>query len=115
MLHRQPEMPLIQRARMKPPLPQVPAAPAKTVDVLRVAKMRPADGPRQRILLVRNCHYMHVIAHQTIADYLQAIFLRLVFQEFQIHPPVVIGKEYILAIITPLSNMMGKSNCNCSG
>ena len=46
-------MPLIQRTGIEPSLPQVAAPAMKTVDILRIAKVRSADSFGQRILLVR--------------------------------------------------------------
>jgi len=56
-------VPLIHRASIEPSLPKVAAPAMKTVDILRVAKVRPADGPGRRILLVRDSDDMDMIAH----------------------------------------------------
>jgi hypothetical protein len=39
----------------------------------------------------------------------------LIFQKLQIHPPIIIDKEHILAVVAALRDMMGESNCYCSG
>ena len=87
----------------------------KTVDILRVAKVRPADGLCQRILLVRDSDDMDMIAHQAIAGQLQRVFVRLLFQKLQIHPAIIIHEEQIPAVVPALRDMMGESNCCCSG
>jgi len=50
--HRQPEVPLIQSAGIEPPLPQVAAAAVEAIDVLALAKVRPANGFGQRVFRV---------------------------------------------------------------
>ncbi len=58
---------------------------------------------------------MDMIAHQAIAGQLQRVLVRLLFQQLQIHPAIIIDKEHILAVIPALRDMMGESNCCCSG
>jgi hypothetical protein len=36
-------------------------------------------------------------------------------QQLQIHPPIIIHKEHILAVVAALGDMMGESYCYCSG
>jgi hypothetical protein len=84
------------------------AAPAmKAVDILRIAKMRSADCLGQRILLVRDSDNMDMIAHQAIADQLQRILVRLLFQKLHIHPAIIIDKEHTLTVVPALGDMMG--------
>ena len=87
----------------------------KAVNILRIAKMRSADCLSQRILLVRGSDDMDMIAHQAIAGQLQRILVRLLFQKLQINPSIIIDKEHTLAVVPALRDMMGESNCNCSG
>ena len=84
----------------------------KAVDILRIAKVRSADCFCQRILLVRNRDDMNMITHQAIADQLQRVLLRLLFQKLQIHPTIIINEEHILAVIPALGNMMGEISWN---
>ena len=90
-------------------------ASAKAVDVLRMAKVRSADGFGRRILLVRDRDYMDMIAHQAIAGQLRRVFVRLLFQQLQIHPAIIIHKEHIPAVVPALRDMMGESNGYCFG
>ena len=113
--HRQPEVPLIHRAGIEAFLPKVAAPAMEAVDILRIAKVRSADGPGQRILLVRDSDDMDMIAHQAIADQFQRVFVRLFFQQLQINPAIIIHEEHILAVVPALGDMMGESNCYCSG
>jgi hypothetical protein len=108
-------MSFIQSAGVKPPLPEMPAAPVHTIDILRVAKGRPADGSRQRFLLVRYRDKMNVIGHKTICKNLQFILIALLFKQLKKDIAVVIDKENVLAIIAPLSDMMRAINCDYSG
>ena len=87
----------------------------KTVDILRIAKVRSANSPGQRILLVRDSDDMDMIAHQAIADQFQRVLVRLLFQQLQIHPSIIIHEEHILAVVPALRDMMGEPDCYCSG
>jgi len=100
---------------IEPSLPKVAAPAMEAVDILRIAKVRSADGPGQRILLVRDSDDMDMIAHQAIADQFQRVFVRLFFQQLQINPAIIIHEEHILAVVPALGDMMGESNCYCSG
>ena len=108
-------MPLIERAGVETPLPQMAAATMKAIDILRVAKMRSADGFCKRILGVRDRDDMDVIAHQTIADKFKGVLVRLLFQKLQVYPAVIVHEEYGVAIIAALRYMMRKSYRYCSG
>jgi len=44
----------------------------------------------------------------------QAVPLRLLSQQFQTHPPVVVDEEHILKVVAPLCDMMGTTNRDCS-
>ena len=69
----------------------------------------------QRILLVRKRHQMDVIGHQAVGEDLQAVLLGLLLQKLQVHPPVVIYEEHVLAVIPTLRNMMGAPHGDGSG
>ena len=58
---------------------------------------------------------MGMIAHKAIADQFQRVFVRLLLQQLQIHPAIIIYKEHILAVVNAMGDMMGESNCYCSG
>ena len=113
--HCQPEVPLIQSTGIEPSLPKVAAPAAKAVDILRIAKVCSADGFCQRILLVWDRDDMDMIAHQAVANKLQRVLVRMSFQKLQIHPSIIIDEENILTVVTALRDMMGESNCCCSG
>jgi hypothetical protein len=91
------------------------AAPVEAVDILRVAKVGPADGLGQRLLLVGNRHQMNVVGHQAVGEDLQAVLLGLLLQKLQVHPPVVIHKEHVLAVVPALCDMMRAPNGDGSG
>jgi len=55
-----------------------------------------------------------VIVYQAIAEDLQAVFVRLFGQQLQIHPPIIVDEEYVLAVVVPLCDVMGTTNRNCS-
>lgn len=85
----------------------MPAAIVHTINVLRVAKCRPADGVCQRGLLARYRYKMDVIGHKTICKNLEAIFVGLLLEQPKKDTAVVIDKENILTIIPSLRDMMG--------
>jgi len=91
--HRQQEMLLVKRARVESALPEMPAALVKPVDVLRVSKVRSPHGLGQRVLGLRYPDNVNVIAHQTIADDVQAVFAGLIGEQLQIYKPIIIDKE----------------------
>jgi hypothetical protein len=70
-------MPIFEGTGVEPSLPEMPGPLVETVDVLAIAKVGPPYPLGQRILLMRDRHQMHVIAHQTVAEHLQIILGRL--------------------------------------
>jgi len=92
----------------------VAAALVEAVDVLGVAEVRSAYGLGQRILGPRGRDDVNVIAHETIADDVQAVFGGLVGEQLQIYTPIVIYKEHVLTIVSPLGDMMSTPGHNCS-
>jgi hypothetical protein len=56
---------------------------------------------------------MDVIAHKTISEDIQPVFHRLLSEQLQIHTPIVIDEEDILAIISTLRDMMSAPGHNC--
>lgn len=90
------------------------AALVKPVDVLRVSEVRSAYGFGQRILGLRCRDDVNVIAHEAIADDVQAVLPGLIAEQLQIYMPVIVNKKYILAIISPLRDMMSTPRHNCS-
>jgi hypothetical protein len=51
-----------------------------------------------------------VIIHQAIAGDFKSVFFRLLFQQIKINAAIIIYKEYTLAIVTSLSDMMCESD-----
>jgi len=78
--------------------------------------MRPANGFGQRIFATWDRHEMHVISHQTVSEDLQAVDRRLILQQRQIRPAIVVNEENILAIIATLRYVMRRArnhySCN---
>ena len=89
------------------------AALVKPIDVLRVAKVRSAYGLGQRIFGLWYGDDMNVIAHETIADDIQAVFRGLLGEQFKIYMPIIIYKENILTIIPSLGDMMSTPGHYC--
>ena len=94
-------------------MPEVAAALVEAVDVLRVAEVRAAYGVGQGIFGLRGRDDVNVIGHETIAGDVQAVFDGLVGEQLKIYMPIIIDKEYILTIISSLSDMMSTPGHNC--
>jgi hypothetical protein len=107
------EMLLVKRARVESALPEMPAALVKPVDVLCVSKMRSSYGLGKRTLGLRYPDNVNVIAHQTIADDVHAVFAGLIGEQLQIYMPIIIDKENVLAIISTLGDVMSTPGRNC--
>lgn len=104
-------MDLIQRARKESILPQVAATAVEPVDVLGVELVRAFQDVGQGGFAVRHDDEMDVIGHQAVTFYSQIKTFRRFGQEGQENLPVIIDEENILAIITPLGNVMS-TTCN---
>jgi hypothetical protein len=48
---------------------------------------------------------MHVVAHEAVGKDLQAVLVRLLLQKLQVHLPVLVYKEHILAVVPALRDM----------
>ena len=81
------------------------------VDVLGVELIRAFHDVGQRGVVVRGDDEMDVIGHQAVAFYGQVETLRRFGQEGQEYLPVIIDEEDVLAVITPLGNVMS-TTCN---
>ncbi len=86
-------------------MPEMSAALVKAVDILRVAKVRPAYGFGKRIPGPRYRDDVDVIAHKAIADDVQPVLTGLIREQLQIHIPIIIDKENVLTVIPPLRDM----------
>jgi len=85
----------------------------EAVDILRIAKVRAAHRFGERILCLRYSDYVNVVGHETIADDVQAVFGGLLGEQLQIYMPIIIDKEYVLTIVSPLGDMMSTLGHNC--
>ncbi len=67
--------------------------------------MRSPHGLGKRIIGPRYPGNVNVIAHQTIADDVQAVFAGLIGEQLQIYKPIIIDEENVLTIISSLGDM----------
>ena len=56
-----------------------------------------------------------MIAHQTIRQNLQTMFVGIVLQKFQVTSPVFVGEEHVFTTITALRDVMRHSGNHRSG
>ena len=88
-------------------LPQV-AAPALTlIDDLCVAAMCFPDGARKGFLVVRNCHQVDVIGHETVGPDGDTMVLAPTVHEVDIREVVGAGEEGLESAVASLGYVMG--------
>ena len=97
---------LIHGTGVESVLPEMSATAVETVDVLSVKEVRPPDGQGKGILARGGGNEMDVVSHQAIAFDLQAELSGLHRQQTKIDPPIIVHKEYVLAVVPPLRDMM---------
>lgn len=102
-------MPLIQRAGKESVLPEMAAAAVQPVDVLAIEPVSAADDSGQRMGLAGNDHEVDVIGHQAVGQDSQPMPRRLLGQQIEIGPSVVIDEEDILAIVAALDDVVGQA------
>ena len=84
----------------------MPAAFLGVVQRLRIFRVRPSEGARQRILVLRYGHQVNMIGHQAITGDLGAVSAGVPRQQIQVKPAIIHGVEYLLAIIAALRDVM---------
>ena len=104
--NRRPQVRLIKRRRVKPPLPKVPAPPLPAVDVRGVLRAQPPHRPAERVDRHGNRHEVHVVGHQAVGPDPQAAGLALVGQQRQELAAVGVGEEHVLAAVAALRQVM---------
>ncbi len=99
----------VHREREEAILPQVPASAMQLVDVFGVEPMRAADGQCKRIGALGGDDQMHVIRHEAIRENREAVALRLLCEDSQIGPSIIVAEEDILAVVAALRDMVGQT------
>jgi hypothetical protein len=56
-----------------------------------------------------------MVGHEAIRENIDLVFFGIVLQPSQIDEMIIIAKEYVLAAITPLGNMMRHAGADGSG
>jgi len=85
---RLPQVALIQRTAMKPPLPHMPAGDMRSVPISGLTPMRGLQHRRQGLRSQRDHHEMHVVRHQTVAEHRQTLHAHRVAEQIQINHPL---------------------------
>ena len=112
---RRDEMMIVQGAREKSVLPEMPAASVETVDVLRVDQVRAADGAGERILVGGRGDQVDVVRHEAIAGDDEAELFRLLFQDGEVTAAIVVDEKSILAVVPTLRDVMRNPRDDDSG
>ena len=66
------------------------------------------DGSSQGIFVTRCGNQMNMVGHQAPSLNLKTKFLCLFFEQIKIDQPIIVKKEYVLTVVTPLGDMMRK-------
>ncbi len=68
--------------------------------------MRDTECPRDRICFLRHCNKVNMIIHKTIGKDIKVMFSAVISYKRKILFPIVVIAEYILTVITPLSDVV---------
>ncbi len=90
-------------------LPEVSAAAAEPVDVLRIDEMGAPDGQVERILPCRGGDKVDVVGHETVSQDVHLMFAALLAQEVEVGNAIGIYKKHVLAVVPTLGDMVGQS------
>ena len=113
---RRPEVFIIERAGEESPLPQMPADCLRPVHVLRIAQIERFHDQRERIGACRNADKVDVVGHEAIGQYFEPMLDRVLQEQLQISPAVVVAEEDVIASIAALGDvMMGETRDDYSG
>ena len=112
---RRPEVFFIERAGEESPLPQMPADCLRPVHVLRIAQIERFHDQRERIGACRNADKVDVVGHEAIGQYIETMLDRVLQEQLQISPAVVVAEEDVIAAIAALGEVMGKTRDDNSG
>jgi len=99
-------MVVVQRARVKSPLPNVTSGSMRSIPRCGVPSVRLLQSLGQRVDLLRNDRQMHVIGHQTVAQGLQLMWLDLFPHRSSKNQTLAIGSENELPSISVLRDVM---------
>jgi hypothetical protein len=69
----------------------------------------------QRIGFLRRDHQMHVIGHETVTQNSGAMADGIVTEQIEVSVAIAEGTEYRLAVVAPLSDVMGNAGKHDSG
>jgi hypothetical protein len=64
------------------------------------------------VFVLGNNNHVNMIVHKAISPYFQSTLFRVSVQKIQIKSTIVIGKEYVLAPVASLSDMMRNTGNN---
>ncbi len=87
-------------------LPQVAATIVESVDVLAVVEMGASNDLGQRFLMLGHTDDMDMVVHEAVGVYTQSVLLGVVTQKCEIHTPVIVNREDILAVVAALSDVV---------
>ena len=87
-------------------MPQVPATAVKAIDVLRVEKVRSADGLGERFGAARSGDEVDVVRHEAVGVDGEAEAIGLPLENLQVHAIVGVDEEDVLAVVATLGDVM---------
>ena len=108
------EVPLIEGAGKKAPLPQVARRIPLAVEILGIEHVHGIECSGQRLLAAGNADNMDMVRHEAPGPYIEAVFGRKNGEGLQIPRIIAIFGEDGLPVIPPLRDVVGVTNCNRS-
>jgi hypothetical protein len=102
-----PKVPVVERARIEPSLPDMPARAMLRVPIRRVSSVRLLQRRSQTVRLMRHQHQMNMIGHQAVAHYGGPVLRGIFPQQPQINFPVSVPAQNELPCVSALRHMMG--------
>jgi len=104
----------IHQERGKAPLPQMAFPFFSKINLPRVTSMGLTDCPAKTFWVIRNSNQVHMVWHQAISPYFNAVFTTPLGHELDVIPVITITEKCILPAVSTLCYMMGIMLCNDS-
>jgi len=96
----------VKRTGVEAVLPEMSGAGMETIDVLGVAEMRARHSESEGAWMRGDRDQMNVVSHETVAEDIEFADTGEVSKKTKIVVAVIVCEEDILAVVTPLGNVM---------
>ena len=85
------------------------------VYILRVGKMRAAQGLCERILFLRRGDEMDVVGHEAISVNEEAVLRRGALEQAEVYAAIIVDEEHVLMIVAALRDVVRATGNDDSG